>query len=112
MIRITLADGRWMDLRPMYISDRLALVDLNEQFKSEGNILEYLQSLGGIVAAALDSKSWKGALLEMSDADLMQVFSDWVKGTEEAAVPLASGATSPTPSPESSSAEPTASPSA
>ncbi len=112
MIRLTLADGRWLDLRPIYISDRLTMVELGERVNSGGIAgLEYLSDLAALVSAAIVEKSWEGSVLQMSQPALLQLVNQWMEATEAEAVPLASSGPSDSPSPASDSEEPTGSPS-
>lgn len=107
MPRVTLSDGRWLELRPMWISDKLALVDL----EADTAPLERLRCYGAIIEPAVESRSWDGSLLDMSEEQLLLLLRDWARGTQEEALPPETGTPSPEPSPNGDSEEPTASPS-
>lgn len=109
MPRVTLSDGRTVDLRPMYISDELAIVDIaDREFDGPRPRIDLLRAYAAVVEAAVTGRSWSGSFLEMSERDLTYLFGEWRRLSDEDAVPPAVGTPSPTPSPEHGSAAPMA----
>jgi len=109
MPRVTLADGRTVELRPMYISDELAIVDIGErEFDGPRRRLDQVTAYAALLEAAVLERSWSGPFLDISEPDLGYLFGEWRRLSDEAVVPPVDGTPSPTPSPAPGSAEPTA----
>ena len=55
MPRVTLSDGRWLDMRPMYVSDRLKVIDLQAAAVAGPNqrFIDYLKDLAASLASVL-----------------------------------------------------------
>jgi hypothetical protein len=110
MPRVTLSDGRSMEMRPIYVSDRLAIIELNERRQDSSapiTDIEYLKALAAIAEPAVIEKSWPGSLLEMPELELLALMFKWRKASEDDAVPPVSGASSRKRSPRRNSVEPT-----
>lgn len=109
MPRVTLSDGRWLELRPIYVSDRLAVIDLQAEVEANPDrsfVVDYLKALAAIVEGGTTAKSWDGSLLEMPEPELLTLMSKWRKASEDDAVPPASGTPSEGPSQSPESAAP------
>jgi hypothetical protein len=110
---IDLPDGRALDLRPMYISDKRRLVDF--ETGSEGlRVLDLMEGYIAILEPAVLWKSWDGPLTDMTEIRLLNIVREWAVVTEDDALPPASGTDSETtsPAPSSALAEESPSPSA
>lgn len=98
MARIDLPDGRWVDLRPQYLSDKNAIIALNARVEGEnGRYIDLLNGYADIIRPAVEATSWGGDVAEMTERRLLWLLAEWARVTEEEAVgPPASGTTSET----------------
>lgn len=101
MPRITLPDGRWLDMRLPTVNE---LLDLDDLPTEEGNGGEFarMRFWRNTLRAATSATSF-GDVGDVSVADMMLIVSGWLTARDEDAVPLASGTTSVTTSPRPSS---------
>lgn len=106
MPRITLSDGRWVELRSMWISDKLRLIDLAAM---QTTPIERLRTYAEVMEPAVREKSWDGSLLDMSEQQFLTALRDWGQAAEDDALPPASGRSSSEQSPSSASPRRTAS---
>ena len=83
---VTLSDGRTVDLRPMYISEKLAIVKWQES-DEESTYLDVVQGMAAIIEPAVISKSWEGSFLDMTERQMLTLARDWAKVTEDDALP-------------------------
>lgn len=92
MARIDLPDGRWVDLRPQYLSDKNAIIALNERIEGDnGRYIDLVNGYADILRPAVLATSWGGDIAEMPERRLLVLLADWARLTEEDAVPPASG---------------------
>lgn len=104
MPRVTLSDGRWLDMRPIYISERRQFIELSRTAKNDA-FVDYLEALVALVAPAVGGRSWDGPIDALTTKQLMTIVAEWHRLSEDDAVPPATGTPSPdSPSPESSEA--------
>ena len=98
MARITLPDGRWLELRPMWLSERNALLALSDR---AGDMLyvDYYNTLAGIVGKGVEALSWEGSVADMAEERLAWLSKEWGRITDEDALPEANGTASETSSP-------------
>lgn len=87
----TLSDGRTITLRQQYLSDKVRIVDLAEALPEDPTPLQQLRAIADAIRPAVEGTSWDGDILDMTDADLLQLLAEWSRRTEEAAVPPVSG---------------------
>jgi len=90
MATITLSDGRTLDLRPMYISEKIRIVALNDKTDDDSPMLDYVQELGSIIEPAIDPESWTGSVYDMTEMQLITLSVEWRTITDEDALPEAS----------------------
>jgi hypothetical protein len=87
--RVQLPDGRWLQLRPMWLSDQLAIQQLQAE-DDDGNVsdLQRMQRYADILGPAVKAKSdgW-ASLLDMTEERFLWVFQQWSKLTDEDALP-------------------------
>lgn len=102
-LRVTLSDGRWLEMRPIWVSDRLAIIDLNRRVKKM-QAIDYLAEMAALVDRATEARSWDGTAGDMPEGHLLRIVTDWNKVSEDDAVPPVFGATSRKRSPGRSSA--------
>ena len=95
MATVTLSDGRTLELRPMYISEKLAIVKLQEQ-DDEQPYIDIIVSMSKLIEPAVTAKSWDGPLLDMTELQLLKLARSWSMLTEEDAIPPALGTDSET----------------
>jgi hypothetical protein len=84
----------------MYLSDKLALIDLEAQ---ELDFLDRMKGYLPIIEPAVTAKSWTGSAADMPENWLLQVIRDWsesFQAWEEQVIPPASGTASETTSPQ------------
>ena len=86
MAQVTLSDGRTLELRPMYISEKLKLVKMEED-DSEERYLDVVTAVAAIIEPAVVSKSWEGSLLDMTDRQMLTLTREWSSVTEDDALP-------------------------
>ena len=96
MARVTLHDSRWVDLRPMWVSDKVAIVELDRD-RDESALLDYMSRLAGILERGVLARSWEGSLLDMTEMALLGLVRDWAVITDQDALPEANGTSSGTP---------------
>ena len=103
MERIDLDRGRWLRFeRPMYISDRRAIVAAAES--SEGStLLDMMASMCAVIEPSVEERSWTGAFDQLTVDELNDVARQWSQQTEDDALPPADGTSSETTSPDSDS---------
>jgi len=103
MERINLDRGRWLRFeRPMYISDRRAIVNAAES--SEGTtLLDMMAAMCAVIEPAIAERSWDGAFDQLTVDELNDVARQWSQQTEDDALPPADGTSSETTSPDSDS---------
>lgn len=87
----TLPDGRTITLRQQYLSDKVRLVSMADDLPEDPTALQQLEAIAAVIRPAVEATSWGGDVLDMTDADLLQLLSDWSRSAEESAVPPASG---------------------
>ena len=98
MNRITLADGRWLELRTMWVDDELFLDELghagDELESTEDNTGEKAQRYFALlrsVKARIDDAtleaSWEGGAGQMTTGDLLGLIGRWRTETENTALP-------------------------
>ncbi len=95
MATVTLSDGRTLELRPMYISEKVRIIKLQEQ-DEEGTLLDMVVGVADLIEPAVESKSWEGALLDMTEMQLLGLAREWTVITEDDALPPESAPSSPT----------------
>jgi hypothetical protein len=106
MARITFPDGRWIDLRPMWVNDELAVEELgqagSEADAAEGDEAQaayqrytgMLRKVRGLLDGATIATSWDGDAGQMTRDDMLGLLGQWRNATEDDAVPPSSGASS------------------
>lgn len=82
MARITFPDGRWVDLRPMYVDDELAF----EELAAAGSALdearqEAADAIGALDAEAEDADAQEAALSKVQAAQAL--YYDWLRRTRD-----------------------------
>jgi hypothetical protein len=110
MARIDLPDGRSLELRPMYISDKLAIVALDAEDPPRA-FLARMEAYAAILERAVTWRSWDGPLTDMTEQRLLAILREWAVLTEDDALPPASGTGSEMTSPAPDSAPVAGSPS-
>ena len=95
MARITLSDGRWLDMRPMYISDKVRIVKLQERDETD-DYLDQVIEMAKIIEPGVGAKSWDGPVTDITDTQLVTIARDWAGITDEDALPEASAPDSET----------------
>ena len=105
MARIDFPDGRWVELRPMYVDDELALDELakagdaveaagEDRDEAYRRYIDLLRQTKAVIEDATTAKSWEGSVGRMSRDDLMGLLGQWRRVTEDDAVPPVNGASS------------------
>jgi len=82
--RALLSDGRWVALRPQYLSERFALEDIR---KLDGEKLEpndLYRKLLAILEPAVIGTSWGGTVAETTPVQMGELFGLWPAITEAA----------------------------
>lgn len=106
MARIDFKDGRWIELRPMYVDDELAIYDLAdagsamEGSDDEGTARRYFELLREaktIIDGATLAASWEGGAGRLQRDDLLGLIAQWRVATEDDALPPVSEPSSGTP---------------
>lgn len=108
MAKVTFSDGRWVELRPMYVDDELAVAELGDAGTAlesgEGADEEKARAYFGLlrrVKTMLDDAvvraSWDGGMGRLTTSDMLGVIAQWRESSEDAALPPANGTSSATP---------------
>lgn len=102
MARITLPDGRWLDMRTMTVNDELVMDDLGAAGSEAeatteddpkaaesayGRYMGLLRQTKAILVAATTATSWGGDAGDMGRDAMFELVSQWRKAGEDAAVP-------------------------
>ena len=103
MARITFNDGRWIELRPMWVDDELAV----EELGTAGSELEgtgddpdaataayqrytaLLRQVRALLDAATTATSWGGGAGQMTRDDMLGLIGQWRRASQDDAVPPA-----------------------
>ncbi len=100
MARITLSDGRWLDMRPMYISDKVRILKVQERDEAdtvtEAEYFDLVIEMVGVIEPGVTAKSWDGPITDITDTQLVTIARDWASMTEDDALPPESGTDSET----------------
>ncbi len=96
MATVTLSDGRTLELRPMYIAEKIRIIKLQDDDDKETTLLEAVVRIADIIEPAVKSKDWDGTLLDMTELDLYGLARSWASVTEDDALPPESAPSSPT----------------
>ena len=94
MATVTLSDGRTLSLRPMYIREKRAIIDLQEATTDESPILDYTEALGAVIEPAVSD--FDGSIYDMTEMQLLQLINQWSTVTEDDAIPPENGTGSET----------------
>ncbi len=94
-LRIDLPDGRWVELRPMYLSDKNRILEL-EKREEEARYLDMLNEYAAILRPAVTATSWDGDIADMPEIQLLRLIPEWGNKTAEDILPEASGTSSAT----------------
>ena len=89
MARITLNDGRWLDMRPMYISDKVRIVKLQERDDAATESESYLDlvvEMAAVLEPGILETSWDGPITDITETQLTLIARDWASMTEDDAV--------------------------
>lgn len=106
MARIDFKDGRWIELRPMYVDDELAIYDLAEAGSAmEGTEDEdaarryfgLLREAKRVIDGATTAASWEGGAGRLQRDDLLGLIAQWRTATEDDALPPVNEPSSGTP---------------
>ncbi len=106
MARIDFKDGRWIELRPMYVDDELAIYDLAEAGSAmEGSEDEdaarryfgLLREAKRVIDGATTAASWEGGAGRLQRDDLLGLIAQWRTATEDDALPPVNEPSSETP---------------
>lgn len=100
MARLTLPDGRWIEIRPQFIREQNAIRDLNDRTPPDTPILDYLNDLLVILRPAVTETSWDGDVDELTPKQALLVMREWPRVTEDDAFPPVPGTSSGTTLPE------------
>lgn len=92
MPRIDLPDGRWVELRPQYLSEKNRILELPAKV-AEGRLIDLLNGYADIIRPAVLALSWEGDITDMPELRLVELIRQWARITEDDAVPPASGTT-------------------
>jgi hypothetical protein len=96
MAHITLKDGRWIELRPMYVDDELAIYELAEAGSAmeagddEAAARRYfglLRDAKRLIDDATTAASWEGGAERLQRDDLLGLIAQWRTATEDDALP-------------------------
>lgn len=97
MARIDLPDGRWVDLRPQWLSEKNRILALADEVEAaEGRYIDLVNGYAGILRPAVTALSWDGDVADMPEGRLLWLLAEWARVTEDDALPPASGATGAT----------------
>lgn len=100
MARIDLPDGRWVDVRPQYLSDVNRLVELGKRSDDpDFTVLDLINGYADIIRPAVLALSWDGDVTDMPEPRLAWLIRQWAVVTEDDALPPDSGTGGATPSP-------------
>lgn len=92
---VALADGRWLDLRPMYISELKAVIAWQER-DEQGTFIEQVDEIVALIEPAVRARSWDGSFEDMSPDELFKLIGRWRTVTEDDALPPENGTDSAT----------------
>lgn len=98
MSRIDLPDGRWVDLRPMWLSEKNAIVAYEASI--EGTKIPHLERVNAFAALlrpGITATSWDGDIADMPEMELLRIMFQWQTVTEDDALPPVKGTSSVTP---------------
>ncbi len=89
MPRITLPDGRWLDMRLPTVNELLDIDDLPEA-EGDTEAFKRIRFWRNTLRAATSATSWDGDPGDLSIVDMMGVVGPWISAKDEDAVPKAS----------------------
>jgi hypothetical protein len=102
-VRITLDDGRWLDMRPMYISDMLAIQEAERRLSSkdggERDVVAEFVAVCEAITPGVEARSWDGPITQMTPEQAMRLARLWGNATEDMVMPPLSGSASAKPQP-------------
>lgn len=108
IIRISLPDGRWLDMHRPNVNQQMAIMDLSEEDSPEANNAR-TRFYWGVLRESCEQTSWGGDIGDgLSLDDLPDIVTRWMAASENDAVPLGSASDSDTQSPQPQSEAPTA----
>lgn len=93
-VKLHLPDGRWLEQRPLSVNDQIAIVDLPKEFNKRIERMRFWADLFRRRNVAL---SWEGDPGDLTPEEMIGIVPAWIAGTEDDAVPPASGSSSATP---------------
>ncbi len=98
MARIDLPDGRWVNLRPMWLSEKVAIVAYEEE--TEGKQTSYLERMtayAALLRPGITETSWGGDIADMPETTMLNIMARWQTISEDDALPPVTGTSSETP---------------
>jgi hypothetical protein len=93
--RIDLPDGRWVELRSMWLSDKNRIIDL-EKREEEARYLDMVNEYASILRPAVVALSWEGDISDMPELEMLRLIPEWGRLTTEDVLPEANGTSSAT----------------
>lgn len=96
IVRVELPDGRWARMHKPTVDQQLGMIDLDESDTPDANIAR-LRFFRDTFRAATVETSWGGSLGDGDVGDMYDWIGPWMRATEDAAFPPASGTATDTP---------------
>jgi hypothetical protein len=95
MARITLPDGRWLEVRLPTTDEFLLLLDVPDD-ESRRPFVQRIREVRDIFESACSATSWGGRPGDLQPLQLIELVGPWLDATEDDALPPESGADSET----------------